>query len=231
MADNERKIRECAEEQIKDALKYVFVLLGLNSTDIPDDVEKIVLIDFIYEFYGNQFSTADLKNAFKLVVAKEIDLDLNLYGKRFSAAYMAKIMDAYRDYKQKTLRAFNQKEKRIQELETVSYNFSVESLYDTCMKYIRDYQEIPIGWPADRIYEHLITLGKLNVTEEEWKNYEAKAEQQILASLRDLRLRGAGMTEVERSKKMLLEPANLKYETQKIIVIEFWQKEIDAIKA
>ena len=41
MADSERKIEHCSEEQVKDALKYVFVLLGLNSSDIaPHELRR-----------------------------------------------------------------------------------------------------------------------------------------------------------------------------------------------
>ena len=78
MADSERKINECNEDEIKAVLKYVFVLLGLNSQDIPDDVEKAVLIDFIYQSYGNKYSTTDIKNAFQMSIGGSMSVGTNL---------------------------------------------------------------------------------------------------------------------------------------------------------
>ena len=127
MADSERKINECNEDEIKAVLKYVFVLLGLNSQDIPDDVEKAVLIDFIYQSYGNKYSTTDIKNAFQMAIGGSMSVDTNLYGKRFSAAFLGRIMTEYDGHKNNLKRLSTDASKREAQLKEMADARAAES--------------------------------------------------------------------------------------------------------
>ena len=172
-----------------------------------------------------------LFRSFKLAVAKEIDVDTNLYGKRFSAVYLSRFMDAYREYKQKTLKTFELKEKKQKEMETHAVVFSGEGIFNVCMEYIRDFQDIPIGFPADRIYDFLLSKTLIDDTDESIQTYVIKAKQVIENKVRDMRLRGSSTIETDRIRKTMSEPATLNYDAKRLIVIDFFQKEIEIGRA
>ena len=93
-----KKLSVASLEEIKQAIRYLMVLCGLNEKDLPDEVEKAILIDFLISEYPN-FTTDDLKQAFRLALSGKIKLDFEIYGKRFSAAYISRFLNAYKNYK------------------------------------------------------------------------------------------------------------------------------------
>lgn len=97
MAVSKPRLRNSDLEEIKQALRYVFVLIGLRAQDIPVDEEKAVLIEYIIENYGGHTSE-EIKLAFKMAIQGKLKLeykDVRSYG-NFSPMYFTMIMDAYR---------------------------------------------------------------------------------------------------------------------------------------
>ena len=88
---NGNKIKDSLEEEIKNKLKYIFSLIGLNK--IPDPVDSKILIEYIKndlkKYYINE-----LVLAFKLALRGEIEVDLNHYNV-FSVHYLCRVIREY----------------------------------------------------------------------------------------------------------------------------------------
>jgi len=73
------------------------VLVGIKAHNVPNDREKAVLLQFIQNNYGGH-TPAEIRLAFDLAVAGELDVeDVKCY-ENFSPLYFASIMNAYRKW-------------------------------------------------------------------------------------------------------------------------------------
>jgi hypothetical protein len=85
------------DEPIKQALRYVFTLIGLKAEQIPSDIEKAVLLKFIRENYP-KYHPNEIRIAFELAIKSEFKAEVNHYG-TFSSLYLAGILNAYKDHR------------------------------------------------------------------------------------------------------------------------------------
>lgn len=118
----EGRICNGTEEELKQALRYIFVMVGLKSQNYPVAEEKQLLHEFIAENYGGH-TPAELKLAFKLAITRKLDLkpEQVVCYENFSIAYFSRIMEAYRDWSREQIkmlpapelkpREFNRQEK------------------------------------------------------------------------------------------------------------------------
>lgn len=89
---------ECSAEEIKQLYRFIFVLMGTRSENIPDGMAKNVLIYFTQKrLYSVPIE--ELRLAFELVVAKKIEVDLRLFGDTFNSAIVSNVWEAYKKYK------------------------------------------------------------------------------------------------------------------------------------
>jgi hypothetical protein len=107
-AQNGLSIRSQNEEEIKQVLRYVMILVGLRGNNLPTDEEKFVLISFIKSNFANQ-TVAEIKLAFEMAVAGKFQVDVKTY-ENFSCEYFARIMNAYLDYARAETRAIAKQE-------------------------------------------------------------------------------------------------------------------------
>lgn len=107
-AQNGLAIRKQSEEDLKQVLRYVMILVGLRGNNLPTDEEKLVLINFIKTNFANQ-TIPEIKLAFELAVAGRFSVDVKTY-ENFSCEYFARIMNAYLDYARAETRAIPKKE-------------------------------------------------------------------------------------------------------------------------
>lgn len=102
-------IKHCKQDEIKMLLAYLFVLVGLKDSEIPQDdlktgmLRKTVLINSIKKLLENK-SISDIKIAFELAISKKIDVDLSLYGGQFSIKMVMEVVAAYDKYKAKNFK-------------------------------------------------------------------------------------------------------------------------------
>lgn len=125
MAIAKPQIRNSDPEELKQALRYVFVLIGLRAQDIPVDEEKAVLMEYITENYGGH-TPEEIKLAFKMAIQGKLGLDykdVKAYG-NFSPMYFTVIMDAYRGWarEQAEILARKPPEKVLTEREKLNIN-------------------------------------------------------------------------------------------------------------
>jgi hypothetical protein len=89
-------IRQRSENDIKEAIRYAMVLVGLRGGNMPTDEEKFVLLNFIRVNFGNQ-TPEEIRLAFEYAIAGKFETDVKCY-ENFSCEYFARIMKAYIDY-------------------------------------------------------------------------------------------------------------------------------------
>lgn len=115
-AFHQPKIRNIdSDEPIKQVLRYVFTLIGIRAENIPNDIQKSVLINFIQNDL-KQFSVDDIKIAFHLLLKNELDCDPNHY-QSFSALYLSNVMNAYQKHRFETIREFQKKQNEMKQKE------------------------------------------------------------------------------------------------------------------
>lgn len=102
-----KKIKDCSHEEIKEVLRYVMIKIGLREKNLPNDIEKLVLIEHIVQEFGGHH-LQEIRLAFDLAIARKIEAEVNCY-ENFSCLYFSNIMFAYRKWSSGTYE-LNQRE-------------------------------------------------------------------------------------------------------------------------
>ncbi len=89
-------------EKIIELLNYLYVLLNVKKDNQLNEIEESVLNGVILNNFGN-FSTDEIKHAFRLGVAGELEIEL--YNKLDSIT-LGKVLQAYKRYKAKKIKNF-----------------------------------------------------------------------------------------------------------------------------
>mgnify|MGYP006911633446 CR=1 FL=1 len=89
-------IRQRSEDDIKEAIRYAMVLVGLRGANMPTDEEKFVLLNFIRVNFGNQ-TPEEIGLAFEYAIAGKFEIDAKCY-ENFSCEYFGRILKAYIDF-------------------------------------------------------------------------------------------------------------------------------------
>jgi hypothetical protein len=101
------------DEPIKQAFRYIFTLIGLKAENIPSDIQKAVLINFVKNELG-MFTPEEITLAFRLAVSKKLDVDVSHY-QNFNAIYLADVLEAYRQRRNSAMTEFRRQLKQIQQ--------------------------------------------------------------------------------------------------------------------
>jgi len=99
------------EPTLREVLRYCMVKVGLRAANFPEGAEKTLLLNHIYENYGNH-TPEEIRLAFDLALSAKLGLDtsdIKCY-ESFSCLYFSTIMNAYRVWAAQVDR---QKEKEI----------------------------------------------------------------------------------------------------------------------
>jgi len=100
------------DEPIRQSLRYVFALIGLKAENLPTDVQKIVLLEFI-QTELKHFTPEELKLAFRMAVAGELNVEISHF-QNFNAMYLSNVMNAYKEKRGAALIEMNQKLKAME---------------------------------------------------------------------------------------------------------------------
>lgn len=103
---NAAPIAKVPIDQVKEALRYAMVKIGLRSQNWPQDEEKALLLAHIVREYGNH-TVEEIRLAFDMAIAGKLELlpgeSVNCY-ENFSCLYFSSIMNAYRRWAAQTHR-------------------------------------------------------------------------------------------------------------------------------
>lgn len=183
----QRAINKSTVDELKQVLKLAMIKVGLRANNLPNDVEKEVLIEHIITNYGNH-TPMEVKLAFDMAIAGKlddldsrgnvIDLDVSCY-ENFSCLYFSKIMNSYRRWARQT---HNQLKKDYPKMIAEKFTLDDEEKAEWMMEWKQKdsivLELIPLifyDWMAEK---NLITL----TDKEKWV-YTEKAMTQIKAEL------------------------------------------------
>jgi len=88
--------KDITDENIAHSLVYGMAICGIRAANMPTQQEKALLISFIRRNFGGH-TCGELKLAFDMAIAGKLNVDAICY-ENFSCEYVARIMDAYREW-------------------------------------------------------------------------------------------------------------------------------------
>ncbi len=107
-ASRDTQIRNLTDhESIKMSLRYIFTLVGLKSENLPSELQKMVLMEFIQSEFG-WMTPDEMKLAFRMAVAGKLDVEINHF-QNFSPVYFAAVANAYKEKRGAALTEYNSK--------------------------------------------------------------------------------------------------------------------------
>lgn len=97
VALTEKQLAHCTEDDLKESLKYAFMVVGLRAENIPSGRDKDFLHTYILKNFAGH-TPAEIRLAFDMAVQGRLDVDPECYHDNFTIAYFARIMKAYRQW-------------------------------------------------------------------------------------------------------------------------------------
>ena len=95
--------------QIREALRYVFAILGIKGRLIPNEVEKIALLNSITKYFGS-ITPHEIRLAFEYAESGQLNIETSLFGDVFNFGHFSKIVNAYIEQRRRdVLAAMNKK--------------------------------------------------------------------------------------------------------------------------
>ena len=98
LAEQTKTIALCSDEEIRVALLYVIMLLGIAPEKYPSEEVRDVMVAYIRKTFGGM-KLGEIKTAFELGLEGKFKCEISLYGEVFSAKYVSLIIKSYLLYK------------------------------------------------------------------------------------------------------------------------------------
>jgi len=178
------------DEPIRQSLRYVFALIGLKAENLPTEIQKMVLLEFI-QTELKLFTPTEIKLAFRMAVAGELNVELSHF-QNFNAMYLANVMNAYREKRGAALTELNQKmtlaetKREPTEAEKIATFWGyvdgvIMSIWDQFVKTKRmDWSRV---YGSDHVFLTLEKMELINLTVAEKNAILAEAETQVKQKL------------------------------------------------
>ena len=178
-AQSNLTIRQRAEEDLKDVLRYAMVLVGLRGANMPTDEEKFVLLNFIRVNFGNQ-TPEEIKLAFEYAIAGKFQIDVKCY-ENFSCEYFGRIMNAYIDFMREELKSVKKEVEEVKPIPTEDElkRMSIENA-NFHRKLLSDFElgKTQFNWKSigglSSLYSDLKKFGIFRINEDEQKRIMEK---------------------------------------------------------
>lgn len=203
------KIRDLDDvEPIKQSLRYIFALIGLKAENLPSELQKTVLIDFI-KTEMKQFNTEEMKLAFRMAAAQKLNVDLTHY-QNFNAVYLSDVMNAFQTMRNSALKEFNQQmkanEKPIEPTPELKRKLFWEFVNDCIVqKWIEFKKRNTINWGAISVRLVFDTLenelGLIALTINEKREIYLRAEPIVKSELKNSSFNS--LSKVQQARKII----------------------------
>ena len=179
--------REYREQRIKhldspkkiiELINYLYVLLNVKKDNQLNQLEESVLNGVILNNFAN-FSTDEIKHAFRLAVSGELELEL--YNKLDSITF-GKVIQAYKKYKAKKIKNFKsmniEQHKEITQLEKDAIND--EFVKNCVLPYFDERKEMTepkIDWSTYAVFKYFWKQGHIKLNKKEKDKYTKEAHK------------------------------------------------------
>lgn len=171
------KIGESPLEELKQALRYVMVKIGLRAQNWPSDEEKQILMAHIADNF-KYHSVEEIKLAFDLAIGGKLDIDdVNCY-ENFSCMYFSKIMIAYRKWSAQAEVQIRREDERRKMNEIFEPKQLTDAEYQELLDQVKiDVVDRMMGYDLipEMLYDWLDRTDRIQLTLEKKKGYFQKA--------------------------------------------------------
>lgn len=205
-AFEETKIKDLSDDEIKNVLKYIFVLIGLRN--FPDNTEQVVLLQFTRENYGF-YGLSELKIAFEMAIKKQFECETKHY-ESFSPSYLAQVINGYSEYRSRIAKEYMIEKQRIKDEQEENREISEEEkqklkkdFFDQVLKPLFDnYKEkkkLNFGLtPVRIVYMTLRDDYKvINLSDQEMIQIKEKAKEELDDKVKTCKMTGQKKTKKE----------------------------------
>lgn len=174
------------DEPIRQSLRYVFALIGLKAENLPTDIQKIVLLEFI-QTELKHFTPEELKLAFRMAVAGELNVEI-LHFQNFNAVYLSNVMNAYKEKRGAALTEMNQKLKALEPKKEPTEAEQIAAFWDYMEQFVgskfEEYRTTKrIDWDkvfgSDHMFIQLEKLGIIHLSVQTKNEIMKIAETQV----------------------------------------------------
>lgn len=174
MAISATPIWKCTEQELSQLLSYIIVLIGLRAENMPDELSKGILKEFIRKKYPNN-TTEEVKLAFEMAITARFDVDPCCY-EDFSCIYFAKIMEAYRGWAKLEHKFVHQPTPKmmIEHKEDLS-DVAMTDWLASLMKDVAAKPDYPVEFMPVTLYDWLDKNGYVQKTTPQKREYMDKA--------------------------------------------------------
>lgn len=155
------KIKASSIEEIKNALTYCMVKVGLKEQNFPEAEEKSLLISHVISNYGNH-TVDEVRLAFDMAITEKLDVNPVCY-ENFSCLYFSSIMNAYRHWSAQVVKFMDNqvKEQAFLPAPPMSDEEIIENAFGV-WKYTKRFEFI-----SESSYDALVRTEKINLTNEQ----------------------------------------------------------------
>jgi hypothetical protein len=173
-----KKILDSTEDEIKQKLKLIYLMIGLRPHHFPENEEKQFLHQYIFEKYGNK-TLDEITLAFDLAIQGQLDVDdIKVYD-QFSCEYLAKIMNGYRKW---LLNVFNNL-KTIKKEPMLTVEDKKQMSNEEWEEWIIDIKKYPMEAIPNMLYEYLERVGKIKFSNTEKHEFMSSAINVLMVKL------------------------------------------------
>ena len=204
-------------EPIKQSLRYIFVLIGLKPDQIPDDIQKAVLLDYIKNKLAN-YTPEDLKIAFQMAVNNEFESELNHFG-LFSPKYLSRVFNKYLEHRNAIAKkVFEEKSRKDQELEEkrrlsdpkvqeqIRKEFD-EVVLEPSFNQFKETKKLDFGAvPVEFVYLNLKNRGLILLSKEEEEQIKKEATKRTASEVNHFKSRFSINKKEIELRKLLRDP-------------------------
>lgn len=176
---NHQPINKSTVDELKQVLKMAMLKVGMRANNLPDEVEKAVLIEHIMTNYGNH-TPMEIKLAFDMAISGKLGLEDKevVAYENFSCLYFSKILNAYRKWASETYTQLK--------VETPTMIEEKKHLTDDeWEEWLVDMKGYEVDVLPVSAYDYLLRVGKINPSTEDKKYYMGLASLRYCALLQD----------------------------------------------
>ena len=173
-----KKILYSSEDEIKQKLKLVYLMIGLRPHHFPENEEKQFLHNYIFEKYGNK-TLDEIILAFDLAIQGQLDIDDAKVYDQFSCEYLAKIMNGYR----KWLLNVSNNLKTIKKEPMIAIEYKKQMSNEEWEEWMVDIKKYKMEAIPNMLYEYLERVGKINFTTQEKHGFMSSAINHLMVKL------------------------------------------------
>jgi len=215
----EKRIAEAEPQEIKKAIAYGIMAMGLRGDNMPQDIEKAFLLEWIPKHLP-RYTLTEFKAAFDLAASKKINVDHHY--QKFSVSYLGQLMKAYEEqYRTKVVEHMNKLQSQKQQVQTPSPSERKKikaAFVQTCIiKPIKQSKGkiLASSFPCSlkKVFQYFAEAGLIdmkNLNKEEIKQRNEKKLRQDLEQMSQHKSRSPQEYQEKRRAIELLKPENAK---------------------